>query len=189
MDESDRLNRLVANLLDMTRLEAGAISLQPALQPIEEVVGVVLTRLERELRNHPIQMNLPPDLPPAMIDGLLIQQVFTNLLDNAAKFADPGTPIELNAYQKANDLVIEVLDRGPGIPAGQEEKLFEKFYRVEGQSRAGTGIGLSICRGIIELHHGTIIAENRPGGGAVFRFTLPLTPSDSLPLRASGPAK
>ena len=189
LDESDRLNRLVANLLDMTRLEAGAISLQPALQPIEEVVGVVLTRLERELRNHPIQMNLPPDLPPAMIDGLLIQQVFTNLLDNAAKFADPGTPIELNAYQKANELVIEVLDRGPVIPAGQEEKLFEKFYRVEGQSRAGTGIGLSICRGIIELHHGTIIAENRPGGGAVFRFTLPLTPSDSLPLRASGPAK
>ena len=175
LDESDRLNRLVANLLDMTRLEAGAITLQPALQPIDEVVGVVLNRLERQLRDHPVLTELPPDLPPAMIDGLLIQQVLVNLIDNSAKFAASGTPIELKAYQADNQLVVEVLDRGPGIPPGEENRLFEKFYRVDGQSRAGTGIGLAICRGIIELHHGTIVAENRVGGGAVFRFTLPLT--------------
>ena len=179
LDESDRLNRLVANLLDMTRLEAGAISLQLALQPIEEVVGVVLNRLERQLRDHPIQTDLPPDLPPARIDGLLIQQVLVNLLDNAAKFSAPGTPIELRAFQKENNLVMEVLDRGPGIPPNEVNNLFEKFYRVEGQSQAGTGIGLAICRGIIELHHGTMTAENRTSGGSVFRFTIPLVDSNA----------
>ena len=174
LDESDRLNRLVANLLDMTRLEAGAIVLQRVLQPIEEVVGVVLHRLERQLRDHPIETHLPPDLPPAMIDGLLIQQVLANLLDNAAKFAPRGTPIELSASQQGNQLAVEVADRGPGFPVGEEQRIFEKFYRVDGQSRTGTGIGLAICRGIIEMHNGKITAENRPGGGAIFRFSLPL---------------
>ncbi len=174
LDESDRLNRLVANLLDMTRLEAGAIASQPILQPIEEVVGVTLNRLQRQLRDHPVETHLPPDLPPAKIDGLLIQQVLVNLLDNAAKFAPAGTPIELNAFQREKELVVEVADRGPGIPAGEEQRIFDKFYRVDGQARTGTGIGLSICRGIIELHHGKITAENRHGGGAVFRFSLPL---------------
>lgn len=180
LDESDRLNRLVANLLDMTRLEAGAITLQPILQPIEEVVGVVLNRMERQLRDHAVQTDLPSDLPPVRIDGLLIQQVFVNLLDNAAKFSPSGTPIELRAFQKPNELVIEILDRGKGIPVGEETHLFEKFYRVEGESRAGTGIGLAICRGIVELHHGTIQAENRAGSGTVFRFTLPLESAQSL---------
>ena len=180
LDESDRLNRLVANLLEMTRLEAGAISLQLVLQPIEEVVGVVLSRMERQLRNHAVRTDLPSDLPPVRIDGLLIQQVLVNLLDNAAKFSPEGAPIDLRAFQKDNHLVIEILDRGSGIPLGIQTRLFEKFYRVEGQSRAGTGIGLAICRGIVELHHGTIIAENRVGGGAVFRMTLPLELTQSL---------
>ena len=180
LDESDRLNRLVGNLLDMTRLEAGAITLQRVLQPIDEVVGVVLSRLERQLRDHPIETNLPPDLPPVMIDSLLIQQVLTNLVDNAAKFSAPQTPITLNAYQKENELILEVADRGPGFPPGEEKRIFEKFYRVEGQSRTGTGIGLAICRGIIELHQGKITAENRSGGGALFRFSLPLTSSESV---------
>ena len=103
-----------------------------------------------------------------------------NLLDNAAKFSPEGAPIDLRAFQKDNHLVIEILDRGSGIPLGIQTRLFEKFYRVEGQSRAGTGIGLAICRGIVELHHGTIIAENRVGGGAVFRMTLPLELTQSL---------
>ena len=180
LDESDRLNRLVGNLLDMTRLEAGAITLQRVLQPIEEVVGVVLNRLERQLRDHPVETNLPPDLPPVMIDSLLIQQVLTNLVDNAAKFSGPQTPITLNAYQKENELILEVADRGPGFPPGEEKRIFEKFYRVEGQSRTGTGIGLAICRGIVELHQGKITAENRSGGGALFRFSLPLTSSETV---------
>ena len=177
LDESDRLNRLVANLLDMTRLEAGAIQLQPVLQPLEEVVGVVLSRLERQLRHHPVTTNLPADLPPAMIDGLLIQQVLINLLDNAVKFSPPGTPIDLSSYVQKNELVVEVADRGPGVPPGEAERIFEKFYRIEGHSSTGTGIGLSICRSIIEMHHGRICAENRPGGGAIFRFFLPLSPT------------
>ena len=180
LDESDRLNRLVGNLLDMTRLEAGAISLQQDLQPIDEVIGVVLNRLERELRDHPVETHLPPDLPPVMIDSLLIQQVLTNLIDNAVKFSGPQTPITLSAYKKENELILEVLDRGPGFPSGKEKRIFEKFYRVEGQSRTGTGIGLAICRGIVELHHGTIMAENRSGGGALFRFSLPLAANESV---------
>ena len=178
LDESDRLNRLVANLLDMTRIEAGAIPLQPVLQPMEEIVGVVLTRLERQLRDHYVTADLPPDLPPVMIDGLLIQQVLINLLENAANFSAPGTPIELRAFQRENDLVVEVADRGPGIPVGQEQKIFEKFYRVDGQSRTGTGIGLAISRGIVDMHHGQISAENRAGGGAVFQFSIPLNSKD-----------
>lgn len=173
LDESDRLNRLVANLLDMTRLEAGAIILQPVLQPIEEVIGVTLNRLERQLRNHRVEVHVPPDLPPMLIDGLLIQQVLTNLLDNAGKFAPEGTTIELNARSEDKQLIVEVADRGPGFPADEKERIFDRFYRVEGQSRTGTGIGLAICRGIIELHHGKITAENRPGGGSIFRFALP----------------
>lgn len=173
LDESDRLNQLVANLLDLTRLEAGAITPQFVLQPIEEVIEVVLSRLQRQLRLHPIQMQLAPDLHPVLIDALLIQQVLTNLLDNAFKFAEPHTAIDLTGYETESDLVIEVADRGPGFPPGEEQKLFEKFYRVDGQTKSGTGIGLAICRGIIELHHGTISAENRMGGGALFRFTLP----------------
>ena len=174
LDESDRLNRLIANLLDMTRLEAGAIQLQRALQPIEEVVGVVLNRLERQLRKHPIKTSFSPDLPPVMIDGLLIQQVLINLLDNAAKFAPPDSPIELTAFTKDNELVVEVADHGPGIPSHEMERVFEKFYRIDGQSATGTGIGLAICRGIVELHGGTIRAGNRTDGGAILRFTLPI---------------
>jgi two-component system sensor histidine kinase KdpD len=181
LDESDRLNQLVANLLDMTRLEAGAITLQLALQPIEEVIGVVLGRLERQLRDHPVKTILPPDLEPVMIDGLLIQQVLTNLIDNAAKFSEPGTSIEIRARQTGTQLIVEVADRGPGIPAGEAARLFEKFYRVEGQTRTGTGIGLAICRGIIDLHQGTIGVENRPDGGAVFHFSLPLKPPQFAP--------
>lgn len=173
LDESDRLNQLVANLLDLTRLEAGAISLQLALQPIEEVIEVVLRRMHRQLREHPIQMVLPSELQPVMIDAVLIQQVLINLLDNAAKNSPPQSPIEIHVQEQPRQLAVEVVDHGNGIPSGEESHLFEKFYRVHGQNRSGTGIGLAICRGIIELHHGTITGENRPEGGAVFRFNLP----------------
>lgn len=174
VDEADRLNRLVANLLDLTRLEAGAIRVHRELQPIDEVIGVVLSRMERYLRDHPVITRLAPDLPPVPLDGLLIQQVLFNLLDNAVKFAPPGQPIELAVHQEGEQLVVEVADHGPGLPAGEEERVFERFYRIDGSARAGSGIGLAICRGVVKLHGGTITAGNRDGGGAVFRFTLPL---------------
>ena len=175
VDEADRLNRLVANLLDLTKLEAGALRLDRQLQPIEEVIGVVLQRFERQRSQHPIVVNLPDDLPPVAIDGLLLQQVLANLLDNAVKFSPEGTNVELSASHEGESLVVAVADRGPGLPAGTEQKVFEKFFRAEGATRSGSGIGLAICRGIVQLHGGRIFAENRPGGGAIFRFTLPLT--------------
>jgi len=124
-------------------------------------------------------VHVPDDLPPVAIDALLIQQVLVNLLDNAAKFSPPGAPIELSvamegpASMNGTVPVVSVADRGPGLVPGTERKVFEKFFRAEGQSQTGSGIGLAICRGIIELHGGSITAENREGGGAVFRFTLP----------------
>jgi two-component system sensor histidine kinase KdpD len=187
-DEADRLNRLVANLLDLTRLEAGAIRLDLQVQPIDDVIGVVLRRMERELAAHPIEVRVPEDLPPVAIDALLIQQVLVNLLDNAAKFSPPGSPIELSvamdgpASMNGAVPVVSVADRGPGLVPGTERKVFEKFFRAEGHSKTGSGIGLAICRGIIELHGGLISAENREGGGAVFRFTLPPATSRRPPV-------
>lgn len=172
-DEADRLNRLVVNLLDLTRLEAGAIKLDLQVQPIEDVIGVVLRRMERELASHPIEVHVPDDLPPVAIDALLIQQVLVNLLDNAAKFSPPGSPIELSAALDNAVPTVSVADRGPGLAPGTERKVFDKFFRAEGHLQTGSGIGLAICRGIVELHGGAIVAENRDGGGAVFRFTLP----------------
>ncbi len=180
VDESERLNRLVANLLDLTRLESHAIQLQKELQPIEEVVGVTLARMERLLRDHHVTSSIADDLPPVAIDGLLMQQVLTNLLDNAAKYSPAGTEIELIGRHVGRQLILEIADRGPGLPSGEEGRIFEKFHRVEGNARAGTGIGLTICRCIVELHGGTIAAENREGGGALFRVSLPLPPQSDF---------
>lgn len=174
VDESDRLNRLVSNLLDLTRLEANAIRLQKEIQPVDEVVGMALSRMERLLREHRIESRIDDELPPVAIDALLMQQVLTNLLDNAAKYSPQGSKIELRCRRDPHHVILEVLDRGPGVPVGEERRIFEKFYRIEGQSPTGSGIGLAICRGIVELHGGTITALNRDGGGAVFRISLPL---------------
>jgi two-component system sensor histidine kinase KdpD len=180
-DEADRLNRLVANLLDLTRLEAGVMKLDLQVQPIDDVIGVVLRRMEREIAGHPIEVHVPDDLPPVAIDALLIQQVLVNLLDNAAKFSPAGSPIELSVALEGEVPVVSVADRGPGLVPGTEWKVFDKFFRAEGQSQTGSGIGLAICRGIVELHGGMIVAENRTGGGAVFRFTLPAATGLKLP--------
>lgn len=174
LGEADRLNRLVGNLLDLTRLEAGAIRLDLQPQPIDEVIGVALKRLERTLSAHPVAVRLPDDLPPVAIDGLLVHQVLVNLLDNACKFSPAGSTIDLTAAVEGEMLAVTVADRGPGLAPGTERSLFEKFFRAEGLPNTGSGIGLAICRGIVELHGGRIVAENRVGGGALFRFTLPL---------------
>lgn len=172
--EAERLNRLVGNLLDMTRLEAGALQPRREWQPLEEVVGAAVVRAETAAPDHPITVNLPGDLPPLAIDGALIEQVLLNLLDNAAKHTPAGTPIELSARQINDTVEVSVADRGPGLPPGAEEQVFEKFFRADTRDRRGAGLGLPICRGMIEAHGGRIWAESRPGGGAVFRFTLPL---------------
>ena len=132
-------------------------------------------RLARQLKDHPVTTHVSPDLPFAPLDDLLVQQVLVNLLENAARHTPPGTPIEIAAHQEGSSIVIEVADRGPGLPPGDPSRLFEKFYQAgHANARAGAGLGLAICRGIVQLHGGKIHAENRSGGGAVFRFSLPL---------------
>jgi two-component system sensor histidine kinase KdpD len=178
-EEARRLDRLVRNLLDMTRLASGAIKVAKEWQPIEGVIGAALDRLEDQLHERKIDIRLPPDLPPVPIDGLLVEQVLINLLENAAKYAPTGTPIDISASADGDHLVVEIADRGPGIPRDLVDRIFEKFYRLPKEGAGGgAGLGLAICRGIVEAHGGRIWAENRDGGGAVFRFALPI---DGLP--------
>ena len=172
-DEANRLNALVRNLLDMTRLEAGGIQVHKAWQPLEDVIGAALTHMELALAGRPVSVRLDPDLPLAPLDEVSIEQVLVNLLENAVKYTPPGSPIELAAWPDENTVTVEVADCGPGLAAGDEARVFEKFYRA-GNAASGVGLGLAICRGIVEAHGGRIEASNRPGGGAAFRFTLPV---------------
>jgi two-component system sensor histidine kinase KdpD len=173
--EAERLNRLVANLLDMTRLQSGALVVQKQWQPVEEVIGAALARLSRQLADHPVTTKIAADLPFVPLDDLLIQQVLVNLLENVIRHTPSGTPIDIAARKEKKFVVVEVADRGPGLPPDDLHRLFEKFYQAAySKNRLGAGLGLAICRGIVQLHGGTIEASNRPEGGAVFRFTLPL---------------
>ncbi|MFL5805343.1 MAG: sensor histidine kinase [Roseiflexaceae bacterium] len=188
-DEAERLNRLVGNLLDMTRIEAGAVQAQKEWQPLEEVVGAALTRLADQLRDRPLTTHLPPDLSLVPLDGVLIEQVLINLLENALKYTPPGSPIEIAATTAHDMVTVDVADRGPGIPAGAEQRVFDKFYRASSANgQGGVGLGLAISKGMVEAHGGRIWAENRPGGGTLFRFTLPLggTPPQIVPELADG---
>lgn len=170
-EEADRLNRVIRNILDMTRLESGAIKINKEWQSLDEIVGVVLNRLGDRLNDHPLTVKLPGNLPLIPFDGLLIEQVLANLFDNALKYAPKGSPLELIASESLYTVTVELADRGPGIPPGDEDRIFEKFVRGR-TSGGGAGLGLAICRTIINAHGGRLWAENRPGGGAVFRFTL-----------------
>jgi two-component system sensor histidine kinase KdpD len=175
IDESERLNRLVANLLEMTRLEAGALSISKEPQSLVDLVAPVLRRLDRQLTEREVHLELPIDLPLVPVDYLLIQQVFTNLLENAAKYTPAGSRIDIVATEIQQDVCIGISDNGPGIPEGDLERIFEKFYRSGAKPLpSGVGLGLAICRGIVELHGGRIWAENKPAGGSRFCFTLPL---------------
>jgi two-component system sensor histidine kinase KdpD len=173
-NEANRLARLVRNLLDMMRLDAGAVQLKKEWHPFDEIVGATLSRLEGRLGSHTVKTHFPRMLPLVHLDGVLMEQVLMNLLDNALKYAPPSTAIELSASVSDQTLLFEIADRGPGVPPGDEERIFDKFYRAGPAREGGVGLGLTICRGIIEAHGGRIWAENRPEGGAVFRFTLPL---------------
>ncbi|HVZ79754.1 MAG TPA: sensor histidine kinase KdpD [bacterium] len=174
-DESERLERLVNNLLEMTKLESGSIQPNRELNHPAEVIGSALARLDKKASARKITTRIPPDLPLVPMDSLLIEQVLVNLVDNALKYTPPDSPVEIIAGVGEGFLEIEVADRGPGLPEADLPRLFEKFYRGPEQGRAaGAGLGLSICKGFVQIHGGSIEARNRPGGGAVFRFTLPL---------------
>ena len=173
--EADRLDRLLKNLLDMMRIEAGAVQLNKEWHPLDEIVGAALSRLEERLKDVTVRTTFPPDLPMVQIDGVLMEQVVINLLENAAKYAPSGSVIEVSASAGDKEVVVEVADRGQGIPVGEEVRIFDKFYRAKPAREGGVGLGLTICRGIIEAHGGRIWAENRTGGGAVFRFAIPLS--------------
>lgn len=182
-DESERLNRLVQNLLEMTRLESGALDLRRDWHPLEEVVGAALGRLARGLGNRRVTVSIPRDLPLVAIDDVLVEQVLVNLLDNAVKYTPADSAIRIMATATDRNITVEVADRGPGLPLGQEDRVFEKFHRAAADGRRGAGLGLAICRGIVQAHGGRIWAHNLPEGGVAFLFTLPLTgaPPASLP--------
>lgn len=173
-EEAERLNRLVSNLLEMSRLESGNVQVRKEWQPLEEVIGTTLLRLEKLLSGYQVHTYLAEDLPLVAIDSILIEQVLVNLLENAAKYTPPQTVIELTAWYEGNEVVVEIADHGPGLIPGDEERVFHKFYRAQPNSAGGVGLGLPICRAIVEAHGGRIWAMNRPDGGAAFRFTLPL---------------
>ena len=173
-DEAGRLDRLLKNLLDMTRLEAGAMQLRKDWNSLEEVLGTALTRVESRLAGHAVATKFPQDLPLVRVDGVLIEQVLINLLENAAKYSPPTGSIDVAATVKDGTIVTEVADRGPGIPPEEATRIFEKFYQIDPDREGGVGLGLTICRGIIEAHGGRIWTEGRSGGGSLFRFTLPI---------------
>jgi two-component system sensor histidine kinase KdpD len=171
--EALRLSHLVRNLLDMTRLEAGALKVQKNLQPVDDVIDSVVQRFQGELEGRALEVDVPEDLPILPLDESLIELVLINLLENALKYTPPGSPIRIAARARDGAVEVEVADRGPGIPRGQEKQIFEKFYRASEGPR-GVGLGLAIARGIVVAHGGSIVAGPREGGGASFRFTLPL---------------
>jgi two-component system sensor histidine kinase KdpD len=177
IDESERLNRFIANLLDMTKLESGAVTPNVALHDIGEIVGSALRRASRILSRHHVELELAPDLPMLEVDAVLFEQALFNLLDNAAKYAPTETTIRIQSWRNRESVCLRVLDEGGGIPAGDLDHIFDKFYRAQktDQVRAGTGLGLAISRGFVEAMHGTIAAANRTDrSGAAFTITLPI---------------
>jgi len=174
-DEARRMSTLVSNLLDMARIESGEVTLNLQWQPLEEVVGAALDAARGMLQRHHIEVRIPRDLPLVKIDAVLIERVFVNLLENVSKYTPPGSTVTLAAGVIGDRLSVSVSDNGPGLPAGQEEAVFQKFTRGEREpATPGVGLGLSICRAIIESHQGKIVAAQRAGGGATFTFTLPI---------------
>ena len=174
-DEARRMSTLVSNLLDMARIESGEVHLDLQWQPLEEVVGAALDATRTLLKQHRVEVRLPHDLPLVRFDALLIERVLVNLLENASKYTPTGSHVILSAGAVAGQLKVSVSDDGPGLPAGREEALFQKFARGNRESATpGVGLGLAICRAIIESHHGTIVGINRPTGGVTFSFMLPL---------------
>lgn len=181
-EETDHLNQLVGNILDMSRIETGALNPQRRWNSLAEIVHEVLKRMGSSMHSHRIAIEIPSDLPLVPVDYLQLQQVFTNLLSNSAKYAPPGTLIQVKACIESQEMVlVEVSNEGPAVPEEHLEQIFEKFHRVTAADKVtGTGLGLSICKGIVEAHGGRIWAENAPGL-FIFKFTLPMKWNGMLP--------
>jgi len=180
IDESERLNRFIANLLDMTKLEAGAIVPNASLQDLGEIVGSALRRAGKILTRHPVKLELSPDLPMLQLDAVLFEQVLFNLLDNAAKYAPADTAIAIRALRDKESVRLQIIDEGAGIPPDDVENIFDKFFRAQkgDHVRAGTGLGLAISRGFVEAMHGSIEAANRTDrSGAILTIRLPIPPA------------
>jgi two-component system sensor histidine kinase KdpD len=174
-EETDHLNQLVGNLLSMSRIETGALNPQRNWNALGEIVASVVKRMRKETEHHPIHIEFPEELPLVPVDYVQMEQVFTNLISNSAKYSPEDTPISIRARQMNEQQVqVQVINQGPPVPDEHLERIFDKFYRVTAADRVtGTGLGLSICKGIVEAHGGRIWAENLPDGFA-FNFTLPL---------------
>jgi two-component system sensor histidine kinase KdpD len=178
IDESERLNRFIANLLDMTKLESGAIRSNNAPHDVGEIVGSALRRASKILAGHKVSLDLDAKLPMLDLDAVLFEQALFNLLDNAAKYAPAGTTISINGWRDGNWVFMQIIDEGKGIPEGEQENVFDKFYRAQkgDHVRPGTGLGLAIARGFVEAMHGTISASNRSDrSGAVLTIRLPVS--------------
>jgi len=173
--ESDRLNRLVGNLLDMSRIEGGALRPRRDWYDLGELVREVVGRLGPLLHGREVTLTIADDLPPVLLDYLMIDQVITNLLENAVKYTPPDGPIAVTVTAAEHAVHLAIADHGPGIPAGRRERVFDKFYRLESTGRGrGSGLGLAVSRGLVEAHGGRIWIEETPGGGATFAFELPI---------------
>ena len=174
--EAERLERLVNNLLDMTRLESGGLALKREWQPLQEVVGSALHHLDRRLARRRVDVDVPADLPLVHVDAAALEQVLINLLENAIQYTPAGSELSVTAQAAGPRLLVAVSDRGPGLPPGTEDRVFEKFFRGgPAGAGGGVGLGLAIARGIVEAHGGEIRALRRAGGGATFEFSLPLS--------------
>ena len=185
-EETDRLTLMVSNLLDLSRIEGGALRPQKDWYDIDELIVDVRARLAPRTRTHPLTIDVEPDLPLLRFDYVQIAQVLVNLIENAVKYTPAGTPITVAAHQVPGAIEISVHDDGPGIPREQQLRLFDKFYRAYAATAApGAGIGLAISKGLVEAHGGTIWVESEPGSGTTFRFTLPLPPPSRTRSRAA----
>jgi two-component system sensor histidine kinase KdpD len=174
-DQARQLNRLVENLLNMTRLEAGSVHLNLEPCDLQDLIGTVLQQFTTRLKDHPVQLAIPDNLPLVTCDTVLVAQVITNILDNACKYSSPGTAITLGVETYSDSMQVFIKDAGDGLAEEELEKVFVKFYRgPHHKNTTGTGLGLSICKGIIEAHNGWIRASRNTDHGLTFRFSLPL---------------
>ncbi len=185
--EADRLNRLVGNLLDMSRIEGGVLKPEKEWYPLTVLIRDVLNRLQPLLQRRRLHIDVPNDFTAVELDYVQIDQVLTNVLENALRYSPADSPLEVSIHFEAAEVIIRIADRGPGIPAEDLERIFDKFYRVMGRQSSpeyppGSGLGLAICKGVVEAHGGHIWAAQRPGGGSLFSIALPVGKPEGITL-------
>jgi two-component system sensor histidine kinase KdpD len=176
LEQGERMAHLANNTLEMARLEGGSVTLRREWYPLDEIIGAAMTRMEERVRRHRAGARVLPGNSLAQVDIVMIVQVLENLIENAVKYTPAGTRLDIGAQADAAQSTFWVGDEGPGLPAGEEDRIFEKFYRAKHQQdQDGVGLGLTICRILVEAHGGRIVATNQAGGGALFRFSIPHT--------------